>query len=431
MVNKTSIPVNTKGIALNLLKFYKSFKSAQAPFFSVMELVMNPYNRFSLVSSSVTAALILTIVAVTGPSIFNTVQQFDGSSVELSLMLGGAVTVLVVFWMAFTEVILPSLFRLNWVRKTILGRYYFEGTWLQAEKGGDDSHIAVIDIQPDGKAFTFSGYALDENFDVNSNVLLELSKFDWPFLTYTYRNSLSDGADGRRDGVGEIQFEMNRAAARRYNGFSQYIKSDKRVRLEGTKLMRNADVKRLRTLEGRETIVDKYWELFFGREERRKEKVQLASEMAVAETPKTVVAPVANVAQAPLVDPMPVVEDAPLELSEPVVTEDVVEGAEEQPLDLTMEVRASDERRQSHTYHPEDLEEHVIPRRRTSDWSDEEEDQIGIQDPKSPIAFAEPQNAQADAPMAGKKAAPTTGKAQPKDAKQDGTKRAFDARHVM
>ena len=363
---------------------------------------MNPYNRFSLVSSSVTAALILAIIAVASPHILSLINQFQGSALEMGLICAGTVTVMVVFWMAVTEVILPTLFRLNWVRKLILGRYYIEGTWLQAEKSAHAAHVAVIDIQPNGKSFTFSGYALDENLNVNSNVLLELSRFDWPFLTYKYRNSLSDGADGQRDGVGEVQFEMNRSAARRYNGFSQYIKNHERVRLEGAKLVRNADVKRLRTLEGREEIVDQYWDLFFGREARRLQKQAKAQTAVPVKAADDffrvggVVAPTASGVQA--------VKAKEAEASE--------------PLDLTDTVPVSDERRTGEAERPSDLEEHVIPRRRVSDWQEA--------DLKKDEADAE-----ADA---------TTASAKPEEKSETSEggvktpvtrKGVFDARHVM
>jgi hypothetical protein len=337
---------------------------------------MNPYNRFGLVSSSVTAALILAALAVASPEILKFISQFEGPTMGLALVGGGAVIVMVVFWMAFTEVIVPTLFRLNWVRKVILGRYYVEGTWLQAEKGMGESRIAVIDIQPDGKSFTFSGYALDENLNVNSNVLLELSRFDWPFLTYKYRNSLSDGADGQRDGIGEIQFEMNRSSARRYNGFSQYIKKEERVRLEGAKLVRNSEVKRLRTLDGREEIVDHYWDLFFGREARRLHKLAMAkSEQVKASRTDEAVLPEAD-------------------------------------------------RRKGEAERPLDLEEHVIPRRRVSDWSAEDAARYARENGDG----VPPLNAGSIAPAPEPVVAADVAKEDPKALQK---KAVFDARHVL
>ena len=126
--------------------------------------------------------------------------------------------------------------------------------------------MAVVDIQPNGKSFIFSGYALNKNLETEANTLIELSKFEWPFMTYKYRNSLSDGSDGHREGIGELQFEMNRESARRYNGFLQYVKAEERVRIEGAKLVKNTEVKQLRTLEGRHDVFEKYWTLFFDRQ---------------------------------------------------------------------------------------------------------------------------------------------------------------------
>ena len=56
---------------------------------------------------------------------------------------------------------------------------------------------------------------------------------------------------------------MNRSASRRYNGFVQFVRSPDRVRIEGAKLTSGREVKSLRTLQGRQTVFAKYWDLFF------------------------------------------------------------------------------------------------------------------------------------------------------------------------
>lgn len=225
---------------------------------------MNPYSRFGVVSNTASAAIIIGSLVALGPLTWPVVEASISSNSTMAIAaLAGAVTVMVVFWMALTEAIFPVLFRFNTVRRMILGKYYFEGTWLQSEKGEDHKRLSVIDIQPAGKSFIFSGYSLDENLQIESNSLIEFSKMTWPFMTYKYRNSLSDGTDGKRDGIGELQFEMNRAAAQRYNGFVQYMRSQSRLRIEGAKLTSNSEVKNLRTLHGRQKVFQKYWELFF------------------------------------------------------------------------------------------------------------------------------------------------------------------------
>jgi hypothetical protein len=163
-----------------------------------------------------------------------------------------------------TEAIFPALFRFSSVRQMVLGKYFIEGTWLQAERGAPEGpRLSVIDIQPSGNGFIFSGYALNSSLEVESNTLIEFSRFDWPFMTYKYRNSLSDGGDGQREGVGEIQFEMNASAAVRYNGFAQFVKNGRRVKIDGAKLTKSREVRRLRTLDGRRDVLEKYWNLFF------------------------------------------------------------------------------------------------------------------------------------------------------------------------
>lgn len=249
---------------------------------------MNPYTRFGLVSNTVSAALILTGLAVFGSTIIEAASGVAaGGGTAAIATLATIVTVLVVFWLAMTEAIFPTLFKFNAVRRLILGKYYFEGTWLQSEKGDAHERLSVIDIQPKGKSFIFSGYSLNEDLEIESNTLIEFSNLDWPFMTYKYRNSLSDGGDGKREGVGEIQFEMNKASARRYNGYVQYVKNEARVRIEGAKLTSNSEVKQLRTLQGRRTVFSKYWDLFFNSSIRKAERiVEVVREEPAAKTPE-------------------------------------------------------------------------------------------------------------------------------------------------
>ncbi|MGH1422821.1 MAG: hypothetical protein ACRBEQ_13485 [Hyphomonas sp.] len=314
--------------------------------FTPMGRTMNPYARFRLVSNTLSAALIVGGLAVLGQPIFDTIsQQTGGAGTKMYASLAGAVTVLVVFWLAMTEAIFPAFFRFNAIRKLILGKFYIEGTWLQAERGAKAGHrLAVIDIQPSGRDFIFSGYALNEDLEVESNTLIELSRFEWPFMTYKYRNSLSDGGDGQREGVGEIQFEMNRSAAQRYNGFAQYVKNPTRLKIEGAKLMRNSEVKRLRSLEGRQAVLSKYWELFFNNSIQPVKKSGPASIDWQA--------------------PKAVVSEKSTESSERSERSDRTERA---PRGERTERRAERAERK-------DRDDAVVPRRRTSDWKREAAD---------------------------------------------------------
>ncbi|MEL6857374.1 MAG: hypothetical protein AAFO74_03240 [Pseudomonadota bacterium] len=309
---------------------------------------MNPYSRFGLVSNTVSAAAILTVLAFVGPQFVAALEGLGAAgSTSSMLAVGGGVVVMVVFWLAMTEAIFPALFRFNSVRRLVLGKYYFEGTWLQSEKGDDHQRLSVIDIQPDGKGFIFSGYSLNEDLEIESNTLIEFSKMEWPFMTYKHRNSLSDGADGKRDGVGELQFEMNRAASRRYNGFVQFVRSPDRLRVEGAKLTSNREVRDLRTLQGRQKVFSKYWDLFFNTSLRKEDKAAPAP------------APARNVV-IEAVKPEP--KAAEPKSSEPKKEDEPVQSA----LERMEETAARVERRKTDT---SSSRTGIVPRRRTSDWS--------------------------------------------------------------
>ena len=318
---------------------------------------MNPYSRFGLVSNTVSAAAILTLLAFVGPSILGSLETVLGAdSGARAIAIGGGVAVMVVFWLAMTEAIFPALFRFNSVRRLILGKYYFEGTWLQSEKGEDHQRLSVIDIQPDGKGFIFSGYSLNQNLEIESNTLIEFSKLEWPFMTYKHRNSLSDGADGKRDGVGELQFEMNRAASRRYNGFVQFVRSPERLRVEGAKLTNGREVKDLRTLDGRQKVFSKYWDLFFNASVRTASAraTEVAEPVAISATPKA--------------EREVVIE--PAKTAAPV--ESVLERMEE--------TAARVERRKSETKATGDR---IVPRRRATDWAKEADKAAEAKDAES------------------------------------------------
>lgn len=295
---------------------------------------MNPYMRFSLVSNTVSAALVLGALTIYGPAGMEAATASSGGSgPALWAALAAGVGVLVVFWVAMTEAIFPSLFRFDSVRKLVLGKYYMEGTWLQAERGDGVTRMSVIDIQPKGRRFTFTGYSLNEDLEIESNTRIEFSRFDWPFMVYKHRNSLSDGADGLAEGVGEIQFEMNRSAARRYNGFLQFVRNQQRLKVEGVKLRSGREIKRLRSLEGRREIFSKYWELFFNRSIGDTAHKGIMTEQEPARSAR----------------PLPVMEDA-------------MPGAEP-----AYETARPVERRVNDTPPPADADG-VIPRRRVSDW---------------------------------------------------------------
>ena len=273
------------------------------------------------------ATVTIGTVLAFGMPAFEAISTVSGGNTGPALMAstGAGLALIVLGWLAMTEVIFPLIFRNSAVRKMVLGKYYIEGTWLQAERGEDERRMSVIDIQPDGKRFIFSGYSLDEDLEIQSNIMIEFSRFEWPFMVYKYRNSLSDGGDGRRDGVGEIQLEMNRSSALRYNGFLQYVNSAERLKIEGAKLVSQDEVQDLRRLAGRQKVFEKYWKLFFHRSMK-------------------------PLGQAGL---------APAEM----------QRSEEETRDLHSDIVAPvKERRVATSQHATGQDDVVVPRRRASDW---------------------------------------------------------------
>jgi hypothetical protein len=249
---------------------------------------MFQYQRFRLIANAISAALV-------GVAIVFMVNRFGGltalanlSMIESIGVACAGLVVSVIVWLALSEAIIPYAFKSNFIRRTILGKYYVEGTWLQAERDGEDLRLAIIDIQPNGNGFMFSGYSLDADLNIQSNMRMEHATVEWPFLTYKYRNSLAETDDQRREGVGEIHFETNRAAPRRFTGFFAGVQGTGRVKIEGVRLTKAREVSRLRTLEGRVEVIEKYWDLFFTR------RVNLKRSAAVTLAPQATVSAQAN-----------------------------------------------------------------------------------------------------------------------------------------
>ncbi|WP_018995892.1 hypothetical protein [Hirschia maritima] len=312
--------------------------------------MVNPYSRFLVVSNAASAAIVLTLVGfISGPA-FNAYST-AGFEAEYApfVAAGAALVTSIVVWLALTDAILPFFFRYTPIRKLILGKHYMEGTWIQAEKHEGSPRMAVIEIQPAGKSFHFTGYAVDENLEVQSNAVMEFSKFDWPFMTYKFRNSLADTADDGREGVGEIHFEANRHAPRSYNGFVQTVNSLGRTKIEGVRLNKGREIRDLRSLEYRADVIDKYWGLFF---ERGNRKSRMRSK-AVGTFDNT-----------PFVDTAPPAKT--------IVTNEYVQQSSYQK---SAETPVAEDVREERRVSQNSSNEHgpVVPRRRVSDWNKSEE----------------------------------------------------------
>jgi len=143
---------------------------------------------------------------------------------------------------------------------------------------------------------------------------------------------------------------MNRTTSRRYNGFVQFVRSPDRLRVEGAKLTNGREVKDLRTLQGRQKVFSKYWDLFFNTSLRQPAPAPVSAPRTVTEAPK----PKAE-------------RDVIIEAAKPVApVESVLERMEESA--ARVERRKTDNRASG--------PESVVSRRRSSDWSKDAESDL-------------------------------------------------------
>ena len=226
---------------------------------------MTPYSRFRLISNMATAALLagtlcaawpvgsallVTALGTAGPVYQASVAGIAAALVLVSLMVSG--------W------VFPALFSLGAVRKLVLGKHYVEGTWMMAERGPSGSErLTVLHVRPAGEGFGLSGYCLNQESEIESNRMIEYSKLDGPVLTYAYRSLMPDGAGNQSRGLSELMFEMRRGAPKAFSGHGEPV-GGRRFPVEGVKLTKGSERRRLRKLEQRADVAEKYWGLFFG-----------------------------------------------------------------------------------------------------------------------------------------------------------------------
>lgn len=216
---------------------------------------MTPYRRFDTVSSVVSA-----LVTLGGLSIAALIYAGDlpKEPTEIGGFLAIVAVLVTVVWLALQSSIVPFFLRHGLLRRIVLGRHNIEGTWIQIERGETFVRMAIIDFQPNKNAFILSGYSLNETLQVQAQFHATNNEISWPFMRFQFRNPLSNGDDGLSEGLGEIRFEMNRAAARRYNGYLQPVGTTKRISIEAVKLTNPRDIRAIRTLEGRRRIIETY-----------------------------------------------------------------------------------------------------------------------------------------------------------------------------
>lgn len=228
---------------------------------------MNPYKRFQIVSGALSGAAVLAGFGFLAKGVIVEPMTYQSGAAFFGLTVAA-----VIIWYTINQQLMPLVFENSELRARVLGRKNIEGTWLQAERSGETLRISVIGIRPGDDGFTMNGYAMDENLDVVSNISLEHAKLEWPYMSYKFRNTFVDAEDPAREGLGELQFEESNRRPVRFNGFCKLTNTGSRYSIEGVRLTKSEDLSLLQTLEGREELVDTYWELFFERDVRKEER---------------------------------------------------------------------------------------------------------------------------------------------------------------
>ncbi len=235
---------------------------------------MDPYARFRLISNSVSVALVSAGVGVTahaaGP-VDQLSAAFFGeahtSGAPAAFAAAVFVTLVVLVWLSLAHFLLPRLFGFSWMRRTILGRYYFEGTWVEGVRLPDRKRaLAVIDFQPMDDRFIVNGRFINEHGETVSNFHGDYQDLVWPVVKLKHQQNRPDPHHGSREGVAEIMFESNRERPSRFDGC--FIEgANQGARVEGYRLS-DKDAERIRQPGDREEILAQYWRAIFADDTR-------------------------------------------------------------------------------------------------------------------------------------------------------------------
>ena len=226
---------------------------------------MTPYSRFRLISTTAAAALIAGGLCAVWPLLAGMIAAATGGvTAAYTAFVAVAALLSVVAFLTLSEAVFPALFQLPFLRRIVLGRHYVEGTWLQAERGPSGSErLTVLHIRPARAGYDLSGYSLNQESEIESNRMVEYTKLDGPVLFHAYRSLMPDGAGNQARGTSELMFEQRRGAPKAYSGYGEPV-GGRRYQIEGVKLTRWSERRRLRKLDQRAEIVETYWNLFFG-----------------------------------------------------------------------------------------------------------------------------------------------------------------------
>ena len=287
---------------------------------------MNPYDRFREVTNQISiimaSAIVWLISEIENTFRFSNLKTlsnntlsvdhienknfiagfFEIASTQWQSILASfllSIFLIMFLWIILYQFIMPRIISVPLIRKGILGRYYIEGTWIEAVRlpsKHPDRGLAIIDFQPYKDTFFLSGRTINQRGEVMSQFTAEFQKLDWPVLKYKhYHNKFRDSTyskDAKNvdamtareyedmttqertqsfekshgslgEGVARFQFESNRRPPYRFDGF--FVKAENEyVGIEAIKLD-NQTVRKLRgpSQTERMNVLQRYWSEFF------------------------------------------------------------------------------------------------------------------------------------------------------------------------
>ena len=223
---------------------------------------MTPYSRFRLISNTAAAALVAGALCAVWPTASGMLAAATGGPTQAYWAMTGFIgLVCVVGWMTLAEAVFPLVFRMGLLRRIVLGADYIEGIWVQAERGpGGSETLTVMQIRPSGFGFEMTSASYDRGGDIDGRRMVEFTKLNGPVLSHAGRQVLPDG---QTQYVQELMFEGGRGAPKAYGGYGHVAGSARRHAIEGVKLTKGSERRRLGKLETRGEITAKYWALFF------------------------------------------------------------------------------------------------------------------------------------------------------------------------
>lgn len=226
---------------------------------------MTPYSRFRMISNVTTTTLVMGAVFALWPVASGMIAAATGSLTPAYwAATAGAVLTALLVSLTISGAVFPVLFRMGFLRRMVLGQHYLEGLWVQAEHDDENGNrLTLVQIKPQGYGYTFSGQIFDRNLNVMSQSPVEMMRCGPLDISYFY--ATLPGSDGERSDSGRayLSFRPFRGRALAYTGYGQSDLMRHSFRIEGVKVRKWKELRRLQKRDTQAEILAAYWEKFF------------------------------------------------------------------------------------------------------------------------------------------------------------------------